>query len=130
MTIGPDPMTRTRLMSVRLGMFQIWRRAVMTAGGGRLPRTSAPFFHDVEKLPEQVVRIVRPGRSFRVVLHAEHRLRLVAESLDRAVVQVDVRDPDVFRQRLRVDGKAVILGSDFDLTGLEFLHRMIRATVS
>src|SRR3954453_14551785 len=99
MTIGPDPMTRTRLMSVRLGMFQIWRPCIMTPGCSPAQRrTSAPFFHDVEKLPEQVVGVVRARCGLGMVLHAEHRLRLVPESLDRAVVEIDGRDSHIFRQ--------------------------------
>ena len=53
------------------------------------------FLHLVEELPEQVVRVVRAGRGLGMVLHAEDRLRLVAQAFDGAVVQVDVRHLDV-----------------------------------
>ena len=50
------------------------------------------LFHLVEKLPEQVVRVVRPGRRLGMVLHAEDRLGRVPQPFDRAVVQIHVRD--------------------------------------
>src|SRR6187402_192888 len=108
MTIGPEPITSTRLMSVRLGT----------------------FFHFVEELPEEVIRVVRAWCRFRVVLHAEHRLRLVAQALDGAVIEIDVRLLDAWRQRLAIDGEAVILRSDLHASGFQFLDRMIRTAVA
>ena len=52
------------------------------------------FFHFVEELREQVVRVVRARRRLGVVLHREDRLVDVAQAFDRAVVQVEVRDLD------------------------------------
>ena len=40
------------------------------------------------------MRVVRTGRRFRMILHAEHRLVPVAESFQRLVVQIDVGDLD------------------------------------
>ena len=54
----------------------------------------------VEELPEQVVGVVRAGRRLRVVLHAEDRQLAMLQAFDRVVVQVQVRDLDVVRQRL------------------------------
>ena len=82
---------------------------------GRPEVDLTPVFHLVDELPEQVVRVVRAGRSLRMVLHAEDRLRFVAQPLDRAVVQVQVRDLDVGWERRGIDGKAVVLRGDFHL---------------
>src|SRR5438093_6094769 len=60
-----------------------------------------------------------------MVLNAKHRTRLMPQALDRAVVQVLVCDLDVGRKRLRIDGEAVILRRDFDLSGRQLLDRMI-----
>src|SRR2546425_11724775 len=65
-----------------------------------------------------------------MILHAEHRTRAMAEALDGSVVQIEMRHLDVLGQRRRVDGEAVVLRSDFDLPGLELLHRMIRAAMT
>src|SRR3982751_5528567 len=102
MTIGPEPITRTRLMSVRLGMGGKQLPASSEAGLKTRPtsgvwRVLRSFLHLFHELVEQVVCVVRTGRRLGMVLHAEHRLRPVAKSLDRPVVQVDVRDRDVRR---------------------------------
>ncbi len=52
MMIGPEPMTRTLVMSVRFGM-------------SGLP------VHEIGETVEEVRRIVRAGRGLRVVLHRE-----------------------------------------------------------
>ena len=77
MTMGPEPMIRMRWRSLRL---------------------RHPLFvsrHEFDEVVEEVVRIVRPGRGFRVILHAEDRLAAMAEAFERLVVQIDVRDFDV-----------------------------------
>src|SRR3954471_17881660 len=105
MTIGPEPMTRTRLMSVRFGIEirrSRWRwvqnrprrpapfdelrtpssavaRRRRPDGGGLGNRRLGSLFHLVEKLPEQIVRVVRARRRLGVILHAEHRLGGVAQ---------------------------------------------------
>ena len=52
-----------------------------------------------DELLEQVVGVVRPRRRLGMILHAEHRPRAVTQPFDGAVVQVEVRDLDVGRQR-------------------------------
>src|SRR5207237_6301206 len=130
MTIGPEPITRTRLMSVRLGMYRGQLPASsfqLPAGGWWLLR---PSVHAFDELLEQVIGVVRPGRRFRMVLHAEHRFRLVTQTLDGAVVQIDVRDGDIRWQRLRVDREAVILRGDLDLARFQLLHRVVCAPMT
>ena len=72
MTIGPEPMTSTRLMSVRFGIPQL-------------------LLHFVDELREQVVGVVRARRRLRMVLHRKDRLVDVAQPFDRAVVEIEVR---------------------------------------
>ena len=89
------------------------------------------FFHQIRELREQVMRIVRPGRSFRVILHAEERQVLMAHALVGVVVQIKMGDFDIAgRQRFGIDTKAVILGGDFHLIGQKIFHRMIRAVMA
>src|SRR5687767_3885722 len=103
MTIGPEPMIRILWMSVRLG----------------IP-------HQIEKLLEQVIRIVRTGRRFRMILNAEGLDRAVLEPFTGVVVQVDMRDPHVVQiQTLRVDSESVILSRNLDLLAVDVQHRMI-----
>ena len=53
------------------------------------------FLHHLEELFKQVVRVVRAGRRFGMVLNAESRHGAVLHAFDRVVVQIDVRDVDV-----------------------------------
>src|SRR5437879_10894694 len=88
MTIGPEPIISILLMSLRFGIIS----------GGALSATRTPwlskFLHQIGELREQIVRIVRTGRSLRMILHAEERQRLVTHALVGVVVQIDVRDFD------------------------------------
>src|SRR5260370_41333533 len=114
--------TRIFLMSLRF--------SIISRGASLAARTSwlREFLHQIRELREQIMRIVRPGRRFRVVLHAEKRQRLVAHALIGVVVQIDVRDFDLAGwQGFRIDAKAVILHGDFDLFRYQVFHRSIRA---
>src|SRR5882724_10780817 len=65
-----------------------------------------------------------------MVLHREYRLRAVTQAFDGLVVEIDVRDLDIFRQRRRIDGKAVVLRCDLDLARLEIFDRVVRAAMT
>jgi hypothetical protein len=54
----------------------------------------------------------------------------VPHAFDSVVVEVDVRDLDVLRQRLGVDRKAMILRRDFDLLRLLVEDRLVAAAVA
>src|SRR5919201_1984831 len=69
MTMGPDPTIRMRSMSVRLGTC-----------------------HQPPELPEQVAGVVRPRGGLGVVLHRHRRDVQASKPLERAVVQVPVRE--------------------------------------
>ena len=89
------------------------------------------FFHQRDKIVEEVAGVVRAGRGFGMILHAEKRERAMAQALVRMVVQIQVRDFDVTRwQRIRINAEAVILRSDLDFSGKQILHRMVRAVVA
>src|SRR5262245_37695634 len=116
MTIGPDPMISIFLMSVRFGIAELF---------------AAMFLHHVEKLFEQVVRVMRTRRRFRMVLNAERRNRAMLEAFAGVVVQVDMRDLDVVQiETFRVDREAVILRGDLHLFALDIKNRMITAVMS
>ena len=61
-----------------------------------------------------------------MVLHGQQRLIRMSEALDRAVIQIDVREfqADGF-QALRRDGETMILRGDFHSLGQQVLDRMI-----
>src|SRR6476659_1740975 len=77
------------------------------------------------------MRDMRPGRSFRVILHAEQRQVAVAAASLRLIVQVYVGQFDFgLRQRVGIDREVVIVRRDLDLAGIELFHRMIAAVMS
>src|SRR2546429_9287526 len=98
MMIGPEPMIKIFLMSFRLGMGP---EPLSFARASWL----APFFHHVRELREHIMRIVRPRRSFRVILHAKERHFFVAHAFVGVIVQVDMRDFHVARSEERRVGK-------------------------
>src|SRR3954468_14419527 len=71
MTIGPEPMTRTDWISVRLGTLAL---------------------HQGYEAVEQVGGVVGTGGRFGVVLDAEGRLVEELEALHHVVVEADVGD--------------------------------------
>src|SRR5688572_29045955 len=101
MTIGPAPMMRMLLRSVRFGM---------------------ALLHRLHEAVEQVADVVRPGTRFRVSLEAEGRRVEHTDALVRSVEQRAMRDRHVRRQGALVDREAVVLAGDEHATGLDVLH--------
>src|SRR5262245_26724732 len=102
-------------MSVRFGIAELF---------------AAMFLHHLEKLFEQVVRVMRPRRRFWMVLNAERRDRAMLQAFTGAVVQVDMCDLDVVQiEAFRIDSEAVILRGDLHLLALDVENRMIAAVV-
>src|SRR5271155_4899645 len=120
MTIGPAPMIMIDLMSVRLGIVLVSGRR----GSGRLVVDQA------DEPLEEIVRILRSGRRFGMVLDREDGAVGHPEPLVRAVEERDVRGHRIGRQALGLDPEAVILAGDLDLAGLEILDRMIGAAMA
>ena len=66
-----------------------------------------------------------------MILHREQRQIPVAQAFQRVVVQIDVRKLHFARlQRIRIDGKIMVVGCDLDLPRIQLLHRMISAVMS
>src|SRR5947209_1206509 len=89
-----------------------------------------PLFHHFAKVSEEIVRIVRPGTCLRVILNAEHRIRLVLQTRQCLVVQVSVCLLNVLRKRVRIDIEVVILSRNLDLACLVIHDRVIAAMVA
>ena len=83
------------------------------------------LFDQLAELTEQAARVVRPGRGLGVILHAKHRLGLVAQPLDRLVVEVDPVHRHVAWQRVGIDRETVVLRGDLYPAALEILHRLV-----
>src|SRR6266702_6752446 len=101
MTIGPAPMMRMDLRSVRLGI------------------RSARLFHQVHESLEEVMAVLRSRTGLRMVLHGEDRLALNSQSFVAAVEQRHMRHLDVPGQALGDHAEAVVLAGDLDLAGLD-----------
>ena len=75
--------------------------------------SSLPLLHHGAEVAEQVMRVVRAGGGFGVVLDAEQRQHLVAQALERLVVQVDVGELDfVGVDGVGIDGEVVVVSGD------------------
>src|SRR5262249_18542712 len=108
MMIGPEPMMRILWMSVRLGIF-----------------------HHREEFLEQVIRVMRPGRRFGMVLDAERRNGTMLETFHSVVVQIDVRDSDIVHiETLGIHSEPMILCRDLDLIAIDVEHRMVSTVMS
>src|SRR5438067_1019051 len=93
MMIGPEPMMRMRWRSSRRGITST--PSVVGLLARPFARTLLSLPHELREVLEEVVRIVRAGSGFRMVLHAEDRMVAVAEALQRLIVQIDVGDLDI-----------------------------------
>jgi hypothetical protein len=84
------------------------------------------LLHHLYKFFEQVLRIMRPWRGFGMVLYGKDREPLVPHPLQGLVVQIYLGEFDFCRiQRVRVNTKPMILGSDHHLTGYEIFNRLV-----
>jgi hypothetical protein len=95
----------------------------------RLPSTI--LFHQADEVVKQVVGIVRTRRSLGVILDRKGREPSVAKTLQGLVIQVHVSQFDLVRvQRSRIDGEAVIVAGDFDLTSEQVLHGLVASPMT
>ena len=90
----------------------------------------AAFLNQGPEFREQRRRIMRAGRGFGMILHAENRLGLVPHALDRLVVQIDPVHGQLRRQDFGIHGETVVLRRDFDLAGCQILHRLVGAAMA
>src|SRR5258708_39446769 len=104
MMIGPDPIIKIFLMSLRFGIFS---RETFSASRTAWLRE---FLHQIRELREQVVRIVWARGGLRVLLHAEEGQFLVPDAPVGVLVQIAVSDFRIARrQRLRVHEESLAL---------------------
>src|SRR5690348_9560785 len=109
MMIGPEPTIRILWRSARLGMLT----------------------HQADEIVEQVARIVRPRRGLRMVLDAEYGVISEPETLERLVVEIDVRDLGLAgAERIGIDREAMIMAGDLDLAGQLVPYRVIGAAMA
>jgi len=60
---------------------------------------------------------MRPGRSFRVILHCEQRQIAMPHTFQSVVIQIHVGQFNfTLRQRIRINGEVVIVCGDFDFS--------------
>src|SRR6267143_7079020 len=107
MTIGPAPMIKMLLRSLRFGIA-----------------------HQLGEAVEEVTDVVRPRARLGMPLEAERRPVGPRQSLEGTVEEGDMRRPQVRLKRRRIDGEAVVLAGDHDLPAVEVLHRVVRAVVA
>ena len=88
------------------------------------------FLNEFRELVEKVRGVMRAGCSLGMILDTEDREFLVPHSFDRAVVQVDVRYFDVFRERLSIDGEPVVLCGDRYFATAQIFYRLVGAAVA
>src|ERR1700716_3913670 len=141
MMMGPEPRTRIFEMSVRLGIYavlllnsskHIFEPSSLLAGARQAPRASPlPLLHHPRELLEQIMRVMWPGRGFRVILDGEQRQIPVSHSFQSRVIQIHVREFDfTVRQRVRIDGKIMVVRRDFNLASGQLLHWMVPAMMA
>ena len=83
--------------------------------------------HLVDKSLEKRQQVMRAGTGLRMALKTESRPVGKCDALQAAIKQGAMRRFHVVRQARFVNRKAVILTTDYHLTGRDVLHRVIGA---
>src|SRR5262245_63516403 len=109
MTIGPAPMIRMLLMSVRFGI------------------PSSLLLHQRGEAVKQVPDVARSRARLRMALEAERRAVGACEALQAAVKEGHMRRAKRRGHAGRMDRTALVLAGDHDLPRVEVLHRVIGA---
>ena len=69
--------------------------------------------------------VMRPRRGLRVILNTECRQFFVLQTLNRFVVQVDMRHLDIGREPFGIHRKTMVLCRDFHLPCRQVHHRLV-----
>ena len=94
-------------------------------------KDTAPSCDLLQEAVEKMLIILRPRATLGVVLDGEDRQRTVGDSLDRAVIEVQLTDVEVtVRNRQGVDPELMVLTGDMDQAGVEVLDRVVGAVVT
>src|SRR5438874_407358 len=86
--------------------------------------------HQLDELLEQIAAVVRAGGRFGMILYAEDRQGPMTHSLQRAIVEVEVRRLDAGGQLVEAHGEPVVLRRDLDAIRQLVQNRLIGATVA
>src|SRR6266436_2124880 len=87
-------------------------------------------FDERAEFVEQRSGIVRAGRGFRMILHAENRLGLVSHSFNGLIVEIEAVHRHIGGKGVGINGEAMILSRDFDLAGLQVFDGLVRAPLA
>src|SRR5919109_661744 len=90
MTIGPDPISKILWMSPRLGITPTLPRRARSLVAAR--RRSSRRLRHLQEAVEQVARVVGAGAGLGVVLDGRAGDVAQDQPLDRAVIEVEVRE--------------------------------------
>ncbi len=88
------------------------------------------LLHHLHKPPEQILRIMRPRRRLRMMLHREDRQVAVADPFHGLVIQVFMPQTGGIAQRIQINGKTVILGGNLHLAGGHIHNRQVGTMVA
>src|SRR5512138_3981198 len=103
MTIGPAPMMRMDLISLRLGISCLLFF----------------LFHQPGEAVEEIADVMRTRTRFRVTLETKGGTVSARKPLEGTVEERNVRRAQVGADRRRIDGEAVVLAGDHHLAGVE-----------
>lgn len=73
--------------------------------------------------------VVRTGRSLRMILHGKDGQSFMLHSFAAVVIEINVCDFDFGRKAVGDDGEAVIVRSDFNVSGAQIFDRLISAAM-
>jgi len=73
---------------------------------------------------------VRARGGFRVILDGEDRQRPVTQAGDGLVVEIDMGDLDIGRQRVGIDGETVVVRGNFDPASGQVFYGLVAAAVA
>src|SRR5258706_8607482 len=107
--MGPAPMIRSDLMSVRLATF---------------------LLHHADKPVEQITHLMRARAGLGVPLETECGFVGARDALAGAIEQGFMGDANIGRQRGFIDRETVILAGDIHLAGIDILYRVISAVMA
>ena len=132
MTIGPEPITSTFLMSVLLGILTHLAFLLRSCSDTcRIGVCLHVRFQDGSKLLEEVAAVLRTRRALRVILYGEDLVLHALDSLDRIIEKIDMGCCKLrVLQAFQIDRITVVLGSNLDFSRLQVLDRVVTAAVA
>ena len=102
-------------------------RRLLNAG---LPSVRVEPVHRLRKAGEKEIGVVGAGAGLRMILHTENGPVGEPHPLQRAVIQIEMRDLHVGGQRLLVDRVVVVLRRDLDVRTVHVADRLVAAMMA